>query len=59
VGNDALFGITLLRQISAYTLDKFTEVVRKGTIIYRYYTMDFASATTRKPMRFQSITRIG
>jgi len=46
-----------LRQISAYTLDKFTEAVRKGYPWYRYYTMSFASA--RKLIGFQSITWMG
>jgi len=34
VGNDALFGVASLKQISAYTLDKFIEAVRKGAIIH-------------------------
>lgn len=41
-----------LRQISAYTLDKFSEVIERKAIIHnQYYTMAFASVTTRKLTR--------
>jgi len=48
-----------LRQISAYTLHKFIETIRKGTIIHDINiseTMGFARATTRKLIKFKSIT---
>jgi len=50
-----------LRQIktkSAYILDKFAKTICKKAIIHHIHITQWACATTKKLIRFQSITRI-